>query len=955
MATAQLGTLLRHIHKLAVTPEARQGTDRQLLDDFAVRRDEAAFAALVVRHGPMVLRVCRRVLHHEQDAEDAFQATFLVLARHTGSIRKREALASWLYGVAQRTAMKARRTAARRRNHEADLRDFTPSTTASPSWDEVQAVLDEEIQRLPDTYRAAFVLCVLEGKSASQAAAELGVKEGTVWSRLARARQLLQQRLTRRGIKLAGVLAALAVVGGRTRAGVPALLANLTIRSGLLVAAGEPAAGVIPTHVAALAPGVTRAMFLTKVKMATAVLLAAALAAGAAALMQRVTAADEPAKPPAAATANPSGEEAKQPAAPTGEEKGKTVEVRGRVLDPDGKPFPGADVHLVAQSHVMGKFRHAEAKSGADGAFRLSAPPRAAQAADGDPFEATRLMATAAGYGLAVGKSDPLGLPEDLTVRLAHDDVPVRGRILDLQGKPLAGVTVRVTRLCAPTAGDLGPWLEALQANPQDGYPIEAQFLEGVSFPDPGGPFPQLVTDAEGRFALKGVGRERVVEILLQGPTVALARVSVRTRPGPMIVATMFARNPEGGKLTYYGATFDHAAAPTRPIVGTVRDKDTGKPLAGITVQSNKFAGVNTSGDSSVRTITDKDGRYRLAGMAKGVGNVIKAAPATGQPYFQALHEVEDSPGLEPVTVDFTLKRGVLVKGRVLDKATGQPVFANVTYVVFADNLRRTAVPGFTTDNYLQTGEDGSFQLVAFPGRGLLTARGWSDHYRMGVGADAIAGKGEHGLFGTEPYLQGSDTFHRYVEINPPEGAESISCDLLLDPGRMPRGTVVGPDGKALAGARAYGLTAYGQSRNWAHTPLEGADFTVYGLGDGEGREVLFMHAENKLAGALRVRGDDRGPLAAKLEPWGVVTGRLVTAEGKPQAGVLLRIADWLLPNNGFQTDQDGRFRVEGLAPGVAYTLDVVQKGQRAAPVFTGLTAKAGETRDLGDIALTLK
>src|SRR5258708_1618514 len=108
MATAQLGTLLRHIHKLAVNPNARLGTDRQLLDDFAVRRDEGGFAALVVRHGPMVLRVCRRVLHHEQDAEDAFQATFLVLARHTGSIRKREALASWLYGVAQRTAMKAK-------------------------------------------------------------------------------------------------------------------------------------------------------------------------------------------------------------------------------------------------------------------------------------------------------------------------------------------------------------------------------------------------------------------------------------------------------------------------------------------------------------------------------------------------------------------------------------------------------------------------------------------------------------------------------------------------------------------------------------------------------------------------------------------------------------------------------------------------------------------------------
>jgi 5-hydroxyisourate hydrolase-like protein (transthyretin family) len=675
-------------------------------------------------------------------------------------------------------------------------------------------------------------------------------------------------------------------------------------------------------------------------------LLAASLVAGAAVLMQRVTA-DEPVKPPV--------KEVKQPAAPAGEEKVQTVAVNGHVLDPEGKPFSGAAVRLVTQSYQRPKFLQAEAKSGTDGAFRLLPMPGAAQPGEGDPFPVKSLMATAAGYGPAFRRADSLGSLGDLTLRLVPDDVPVHGRILDLQGKPIAGVNVRVTRLGAPTAGDLGPWLEALQANLQDAGPIETQFLERIFFPDAVSPFPSVVTDTEGRFELKGIGRERVAEILLEGPTIARSHISVRTRPGKTIVANMFAYNPEGSKLTYHGATFDHAATPTRVIVGTVRDLDTGKPLAGVTVQSDKFAGVNTSGDSSVRTVTDQDGRYRLAGMAKGVGNVLKAAPAPGQPYFQALREVQDSPGLDPVTVDFALKRGVLVKGRVLDKVTGRPVFANVAYVVFGDNLRRTAVPGFTTDNYLQTGEDGSFQLVAFPGRGLVMARGWSDHYCMGVGADTIAGKDERGLFPTEPHLQESDTFHRYVEINPPEGTESITCDLLLDPGRMPHGTVVGPDGKALSGTRALGLTAYARSRNWTRAPLEGAEFTVYGLGDGAGREVLFVHTEKKWAGALRVGGDDRGPLTVKLEPWGEVTGRLVTAEGKPQAGVLLRIADWQLPHNRLQTDPDGRFRVEGLVPGVAYTLDAVQKGQAIGQVFSGLTTHAGEMRNLGDVALTPK
>src|SRR5215467_5945978 len=140
MATAQLGTLLRHVRTLASGGRAPQRTDRQLLDDFAARGNEAAFAALVARHGAMVLRVCRRVLGHEQDAEDAFQATFLVLARNSASIRKRAALADWLHGVAYRTAMKARRGAARRRNHEARGGAARPRV-ASPTWDDVRAVL----------------------------------------------------------------------------------------------------------------------------------------------------------------------------------------------------------------------------------------------------------------------------------------------------------------------------------------------------------------------------------------------------------------------------------------------------------------------------------------------------------------------------------------------------------------------------------------------------------------------------------------------------------------------------------------------------------------------------------------------------------------------------------------------------------------------------------------------
>ncbi len=266
---------------------------------FTATQDELAFAELVARHGPLVLRVCRRVLHHEQDAEDAFQATFLILARCHGSIRKCESLTSWLYGVAYRTAMKAKRSATRRRNHEARSQEGKPQTVASPSWDDVQAILDEEIQRLPETFRSAFVLCVLEGKTIPAAAAELQCKEGTVSSRLGRARQRLQQQLSRRGIQLPALLAALCVADS-ARATVPGELARSAIRFGLLGTAGGPAVKQIPPVVAALAAGVSRAMLLTKAKIATAVFLLVSLfAAGVSVLMHQPLTAKEPPLPTA--------------------------------------------------------------------------------------------------------------------------------------------------------------------------------------------------------------------------------------------------------------------------------------------------------------------------------------------------------------------------------------------------------------------------------------------------------------------------------------------------------------------------------------------------------------------------------------------------------------------------------------------------------------------------------
>jgi RNA polymerase sigma factor (sigma-70 family) len=254
MPTGQLAGVLRHIRHLVGTHGVDGLSDGQLLERFSASRDEAAFAALVERHAGVVLGVCRRILGHAHDAEDAFQATFLVLAQKAGSIRKKESVGSWLYGVAYHVAREAKARAHRRRTHERQAQDMaTPESLAEAVWPELKPVLDEELHRLPDKYRVPLVLCYLQGKTNRQAASELGWPVGSISRRLARGRELLRRSLARRGITLTG--AALAAVFTHKVASAAASLGlvSTTVRAGLRLAAGRPVAGVVSAHALSLA------------------------------------------------------------------------------------------------------------------------------------------------------------------------------------------------------------------------------------------------------------------------------------------------------------------------------------------------------------------------------------------------------------------------------------------------------------------------------------------------------------------------------------------------------------------------------------------------------------------------------------------------------------------------------------------------------------------------------
>jgi RNA polymerase sigma factor (sigma-70 family) len=963
MATASLGVLLRHIHQLAGEPpgSTRSLTDRQLLDEFAARRDESAFAALVARHGPMVLRVCRRVLGHEQDAEDAFQATFLVLARNLGSIRKRESVANWLHGVAYRTAMRTKRSAARRRNHE--KRAATPEPTTNPTWDEVQGVLDEEIQRLPEQLRRAFVLRVLEDKSGPEAAAELGCREGTLASRLLRARRRLQSRLARRGIQLTALLAALSVAEG-AKATLPAALTRLAVRSGLLAAAGRSTAALIPGHVAALAAGVTRAMFLSKVKIAVAILCSVCILS--AFCVARTLASSEEEKQrqePAAA---------KQQAV-----KEEGIRLRGRVLDPDGKPVASASLYwprLLKQPPQSEDDYTLTMKATTDakGRFQLNLKPSEMASAP-RPY----LIAAADGFGFDWTELSKDENSAELTLRLVKD-APVQGRVLDTQGKPLAGVKLNVTGVQVADKEKVDAylttwkqnWHDVWRATPRPLYALLNKVLQTAP------------TDKDGRFTIRGLGVERVATVEVSGSAIAKTTLYVVTRPGfdskPYNRAVLEDQRMRLSHVpSLYGPSFDYIAAPTRVIEGAIRDVDTGKPIAGARVFA--VTGRNTQ----VSAVSDAQGNYKLTGLPKMDEYLVGVSPPN-ENESNLLPRTIGVPGLEglgPIKQDIELAHGVAVTGQIIDKSTGKGVQGDVRFAPLPENTFFGKKPGY--DGYrrdrtmISTDTNGNFRIVVIPGPGVLMAQVDSRNEKFdgqpvnpfrsaefdvedAKRVKMVNANGEDRHFtaaGNSVEFLRLESVVKVLDF--PEGTEKATVTLSAERGKTLTVRVEDSDGKPLPGAIVSGMTEL-----WPITfSLEKAEWTIYALDGKRQRHVVFYHRERKLAGHIIVRGNEKEAVTVRLEPVGAVTGRLLDPDGQPIAGVEVSLSMPLQVESELfrylnaqkepvKTDKDGRFRLDGVMPKLIFQLGL-RKGRTyytGEPKIGSKQVGAGKTLDLGDV-----
>jgi RNA polymerase sigma factor (sigma-70 family) len=947
------GTTLRHLRDLFSGGSSVGLGDGQLLARYAADRDGPAFAALVARHGPMVAATCRAVLRNEHDVEDAFQATFLVLAHKAGSLRVGDALGGWLHRVAYRAAVEASVRAKRRRRREAEASTMANADAARPGLDpEIAAIVHEEVDRLPEGLRLPVVLCDLEGLTYEQAASRLDWTEPTLRHRLVKAREKLRDRLGRRGVT--GAAPGVVIAASDATAVVP-----LAWAESVVVAATGGAGSMAAV---ALTRIILRGMLMTKLKIVGA---AGLVAIGIASVGVFAIGAGRPDDPksamnaPTAAGTLPVAREAHQPVPPAGE----MVEVRGRVVGPDGKPVPGA---VVRRAWIESKDATVpDATTGADGWFlaRVPRPIRDTQIVSGDEAM-LRIGATAPGFGpgWVARVFRPDNTPGELTIRLDTDGPPIEGRIVDLEGRLVVGAEVKVDCLWFAGAegsryvetGDLLGWLgrvkdRGIRQGPQDG-------LER---------FPMTIgtttTGPDGRFRLTGIGRGRIAEVTVSGPTIATTRLYAICYDGPEMRG-IDQDSPEHQTFVFHARRFEHAVAPTQPIEGVVRDKDTGRPIAGVKLRGAVYKDRDLRMTPGVEATTDAQGRYRLTGVLKGPAYRLSVEPGEGLPYPAAtLRATAGSPALEPVAFDIALKRGILVRGRVTDKATGQPVPGMVSAYAFRDNPLVREFPGYALSQppYVEFKDDGRFEVVALPGRGIIACRSELGRYRSGVGAEAI--KGNRTLFDTLPRPTSSDGYHALAAVDLDPKVESVTLDLQVDPGRSLSVTVVDPDGKPIGGTKASGI---GELVSHVEYEQDSPTIEIHALDPSKPRRVTITHAGRKLVGSVYLKGVETGPLTVRLQPWGTITGRIIDDEGKPRGGVGLmngrggtdpgRPAEQgVLPGGtrrGTRIGSDGRFRIEGLVPGLKYGANARVEGLLRGDLFQDVTVSPGEVKDLGDL-----
>jgi len=946
MARAASGAVVRQIESLFEGSSVAGLTDRQLLERFNARRDsvgEAAFAALVTRHGPMVLDICRQVVGDLHLAEDAFQAVFLVLARKARSIGNPDLLSNWLYGVALRTARKAKARLARQRKHEEEGSMRPPLSGSSTAVDSlVQPALDredvealhDEIARLPGSFRLPVVLCYFEGLTLDEAARRLRCPAGTLRSRLARARDKLRRGLTRRGLAVPAAMLATALGTKSASARISSPLCDATTKAAIQFAAGQAASPLA----ASLAQEVLRAMLIHKLRFTIVTLLAlAAFATGAGYLTHSLAMKDEPKRTPAASqpplAAKPNdGNSRPAPGRMT---------VAGRVLDPTGKPVVGAVVDIVGRPRkpwvAARKEREPRVALGrgatdTGGRFRLEAS-RSSMAG----FFEVYAIATAPDFGLGwVNLSADTEQPA-ADIRLRPEQI-IRGKLVDVNGQPATGVELQVASVGKPTKDGLF-----------DGVNMGNDPLpEGLRvWPRP------VTTDDQGRFTLAGIGRDLSVNLYFDD--LRFAQQWLRTQTDDQ-------EGPKDLRL---------ALQPATSIEGRVLTADTGKPVPGALVQEGRGAGT--------RVRSDDQGRFTINFTPRKQFQ-IEAIPPEGQPYLIHKEDFKGTKEMVKMVKDVKLPRGVLIRGKVLEEKTGRPLADASVQFYPMGNHDDGLVLG--SQAVVASKDDGSFQIAVPPGKGHLFIYGPTYGYILESIGSRMVYNGQPG--GSRYHA------HRIIPYEVKASDPPRELTVALRPGKTIKGRLIGPEGQTVEKAEII-TTLFCQ---YFHLKWRGdltihardGSFVLHGLDLDKTARVSILDADHEWGTTVELSGKQAGEdMTIRLQPCGQAKARFVSPDGKPvvkisphleilgtpgppewtkdkkQQAMLAADAAYMANLDrkhywkGPLTNADGRITLPDLIPGALYRISdhsIINDTDKGVQVRKDFTVKPGETLDLGDILI---
>jgi RNA polymerase sigma factor (sigma-70 family) len=938
------GAVLRTIRSVG----APAPTDRELLARFAAG-DQRAFEALVRRHTGMVLGVCRRVLPSVQDAEDACQATFLVLANKAGG-RWQESVANWLYSTARKIAQNAKLAAERRARRE--RRAAVPERIEAidrMTGRELLAALDRALDGLPLRYCEPLVLCFLEGLTRDEAATRLGVPLATLKSQLDRGRKRLADALTRRGVALGAGLLAVAV-SSPAGACPPRLVASV-----LASVSGPP-----PAAVGELAGGVTVNGVLTRMKLAAVAAIGLGVMGFGLASAPR---AEETRQAVPANADEPAADPKKDPPKDAPGTRRKERTVAGRVLGADGKPV----VADLSMNWVEGQVEPL-GKSKADGTFRVTVALRK---------YGGWLLATAAGHGTEFVRvalvNDPApDVEADVTITLPKDR-PIRGRIVDTQGKPRAGVRVTVESVTAydnhsmerhlkqwtselfghaiPPGGDRSMWFRSGKPNDRESDSPNS-----------------TTTGADGKFEVAGVGENQLIGLTIRGSGAAITDVSVMNRIGFDPKPYYDAGDETALRVPARPGRYPHLYGPAPQIVveseklirGTVTARETGKPLAGV-----RIAARTNEGFANVpirEAVTDDGGRYEIRGLRKHAGYSIDCNTDPGTGYFSTSVTADDTAGYQPITANVECARGVTVSGTVRDKVTGRPVSCRLSREPaegnpFAKNYSAANARGSAT-----TDDDGRFRFVTIPGPVVLEVSPFKlggPIYRRLVSDPKV-----------NPPFFNEINWRKTIETN--ETDRELTLEIELDPAPRTQVKVVDVDGKAVTGTHATGVVCADFHRPTHHPDAD--TVTAFDVAPEEKRLLAVVHAKRRLVGTLTVRADDKNPVV-KLGPGGTLTGRVVDPDGKPVGDVTVivyygrrAVGEASEPLNAEAaevlrtgrrvalTAADGAFRFDALFPGEEFRLTFTKGKKRLGPEYAKAARytieKHGDALALGDLKL---